>query len=60
MATFPRSQWNNVGDYSPVRWASVPGNGMEEMRWDPANKNLKWVIQQIPISTGCGAQPLPD
>lgn len=60
VAAFPRSQWDNVGNYSPVRWASVLGSVMEELTWDPTNKNLKWVIQPMPISTGCGAQPLPD
>lgn len=58
VAPFP-SQWDNVGNYSPVRRASLLDNVMEELTWDLINKNLKQVIQQMPISTGCGAQPSP-
>lgn len=59
MAAFPKSQWDNVGNYRPVRRASVLDKVMEELTWDLINKNLEEVIQQMPISTGCGTQPSP-
>lgn len=60
MAVSPRNQWDNGGNYSPVRRASLLGSAMEELRWDPINNNLKQAIQETPISTGCGAQPWPE
>lgn len=60
VAAFPRSHWDNVGNYSPVRRASLLDSEMEELTWDLINKNLKQVIGQMSISTGCGAQPSPD
>lgn len=44
MPAFPTRQWDNVGNYGPVRLTSILDSIMEELIWDLINKKLKEVI----------------